>query len=205
MFKVRRLKRRLKWRRENSHNRTTVTGEYDPKMITVGKETYGEINFLCFDETSKLIIGNYCSIGPDVMFIISADHHLDHLSTYPFKVKIAKECEYESISKGNIVIDDDVWIGYGVTILSGVHIGQGAVIAAGAVVDKDVPPYAIVGGVPAGVIKYRFDKEIINELLKIDFSQLNNRIVRDNITTLYSKITEPDQVKQWRELMHVHN
>ena len=94
----------------------------------------------------------------------------------------------EAISKGDIIVDDDVWIGYGATILSGVHIGQGAVIAAGAVVTKDVPPYAIVGGVPAKVIKYRFSPEIIQQLMKLDYSKLTEDMIRERIDDLYTSL-----------------
>lgn len=75
--------------------------------------------------------------------------------------------------KGNIDVEDDVWIGLNATICAGVHIGQGAVIAAGAVVTDNVPPYAIVGGVPAKIIKYRFTKELIQELLQIRRARLH--------------------------------
>jgi serine acetyltransferase len=102
----------------------------------------------------------------------------------------------EAFSKGNIVIDDDVWIGYGVTILSGVHIGQGAVVAAGAVVTKDVPPYAIVGGVPAKIIKYRFSPEIIEELMKIDYSKLEEDDIKNHIDDLYSEIKTVEDAKK---------
>lgn len=85
------------------------------------------------------------------------------------------------------MIKDDVWIGAQATIMSGVTIGQGAVIGAKALVTKDVPPYAIVGGVPAKVIKYRFEKEIIDELLKIDFSKLDYKVIKEHIT-LFEKM-----------------
>lgn len=75
-----------------------------------------------------------------------------------------QKVKHEATSKGDIVVKDDVWIGYGSIILSGVHIGQGAVIAAGSVVSHDVPPYAIVGGVPARLIKYRFSEEMTKKL-----------------------------------------
>lgn len=96
----------------------------------------------------------------------------------------------EAVSKGDITIEDDVWIGYGATILSGVKIGQGAVIAAGAVVTRDVPPYAIAGGVPAKVIKWRFPQAIIDKLVKIDFSKLDEKMVRKHIDELYEKVDE---------------
>jgi virginiamycin A acetyltransferase len=86
--------------------------------------------------------------------MLGHDHTMLNISTYQFKAKIVKPGSLEAISKGDNTVDNDVWIGFRSTIMSGVHIGQGAVVAAGAVVTKDVPPYAIVGVVPARVIKY---------------------------------------------------
>ena len=102
----------------------------------------------------------------------------------------------EGVSKGNIIVDDDVWIGFRSTILSGVHIGQGAIVAAGSVVTKDVPPYAIVGGVPAKVIKYRFSPEMITELLRVDYSQLTEELVKEHIEDLYKDLEDKGQL-QW--------
>ena len=125
--------------------------------------------------------------------MLSSDHAAGNISTFPFRVKYGFS-DYEALSKGDIVVDDDVWIGYGATILSGVHIGQGAIVAAGAVVAKDVPPYAVVGGVPAKVIKYRFGPEIIGELLKVDYSQLSDDMVRKHIDELYGLLEDPEQL-----------
>lgn len=87
-----------------------------------------------------------------------------------------------------------MWIGYGATIMSGVHIGQGAVVAARAVVTKDIPPYAIVGGVPATIIKYRFPVEMIRELERIDYSKLTKEIVAEHINELYEELTDVKQL-----------
>lgn len=181
------LKRR-EWRRLNSHNTTRMVTPFSFASVKVGNYTYGPLNIYSYGGNSKLFIGNFCSIAGGVEFLLNDDHPIDLLSTFPFKVKICGE-KYEAISKGDIVIDDDVWIGQGAKILSGVHIGQGAVIAAGAVVTKDVPPYAIVGGVPAKLIKYRFSEDIINEMLQIDFSHLSPEQIRDHIHDLYVPIT----------------
>ena len=179
------------WRKANPHNSTSVAlYDNNPKSlenIHVGNATYGEIRPFIFNHDYHLHIGHFCSIAPDVKFVVSGDHHLNHLSTFAFCSKCI-DGRNEAISKGDIVIKDDVWIGVGSIILSGVTIGQGAVIAAGAVVTKDVPPYAIVGGNPAKVIKYRFSEKIISKLLTLDFSKLNKDAIQNNLDNLYMDI-----------------
>lgn len=167
---------------------------FNPKRIKVGKASYGEIKIVAFNTVSKIVIGDYCSLAQDVKFILDADHNTKTISSYPFKVKLTHNSLFEATSKGDIIVDDDVWIGYGATIMSGVHIGQGAVVAAGAVVTKDVPPYAIVGGVPAKVLKYRFDQEMIEELLKVDYSKLTKEDIEKHIDDLYTELKDPSQL-----------
>ena len=101
---------------------------------------------------------------------------------------------HEAISKGDIIIEDDVWIGYRSTILSGVHIGQGAVIAAGSVVTKDVPPYTVVAGVPAKNIKKRFPDEMIKELLEIKYESLDEDVIKTHLNELYSPLKDKKQL-----------
>ncbi|WP_234117306.1 CatB-related O-acetyltransferase [Clostridium hydrogenum] len=123
----------------------------------------------------KLIIGKFCSIACNAKFIFnSANHTLKSLSTYPFPIfdeewdssmKITEAWD----NKGDIVIGNDVWIGFDAVIMSGVHIGDGAIIGTRALVTKDVPPYSIVGGVPAKIIRKRFNDSIINDLIKINW------------------------------------
>lgn len=188
------LKFRRNWRKKNSENKTTVNNVFDSEIVSIGKNTYGELNIVTFRNITKLLVGSFCSIGQNVTFIMDAGHILNHISTYPFKVAILNTKNEEAISKGNIIIDDDVWIGFGSTIMSGVHIGQGAVIAAGSVVTKDVPPYAIVGGIPAKVIKYRFSSEMINELIKVDYSKLTDEMVKEHINDLYADLKDVTQL-----------
>lgn len=186
-LKLRSIKQ--EWRKLNKHNYTNVLNIIDFDLVSVGKYTYGNLCVLSANKISKLKIGNFCSIADDVKFILNSDHNLYYASTYPFKKMILSN-EDEAISKGNIIVDDDVWIGSGATIMSGVHIGQGAVIAAGAVVTKDVPPYAIVGGIPAKIIKYRFDKKIIEKLLQLDYNKLTINIIKENAELFYKEINE---------------
>lgn len=120
----------------------------------------------------KLIIGKFCSIACGTKFLFNcANHTLKSLSTYTFPLFYEEwELEKSNITtawdnKGDIVIGNDVWIGYEAVIMAGVHISDGAIIAARAVVTKDVPPYTIVGGTPAKEIRKRFDAEVIQQLL----------------------------------------
>jgi virginiamycin A acetyltransferase len=124
----------------------------------------------------KLIIGKFCSIACGARFLLTSSNHTQRsLSTYPFPI-FFEEWGLEKANvksawdnKGDIVIGNDVWIGYEAVILSGVHIGDGAIIATRAVVTKDVPPYTIVGGIPAKAIKKRFDDATIAKLLRLQW------------------------------------
>lgn len=132
-----------------------------------------------------------------MIFLLSGEHKYNTFSTYPFNSKFNHI--RESHSKGKIIVKDDVWIGYGSTILSGVTIGQGAIIGAQSVVIKDVPPYAIYAG--GKIIKYRFSQNIIDKLLKIDFSKINENFVRENIEVLYNEITDENIDEIVKKLM----
>ncbi len=122
----------------------------------------------------RLVIGKFCSIACGAKFLFnSANHALGSLSTYPFPIFFEEwGLPVEDIpaawdNKGDIVVGNDVWIGYEAVILAGVTIGDGAIIGARAVVTKDVPPYTIVGGVPARPIRKRFDEATIARLLEL--------------------------------------
>ena len=122
----------------------------------------------------KLIIGKFCQIGNNVEFIMNgANHQMNTVSTFPFYVmdgwnKIVKAPELSELPyKGDTIVGNDVWIGQNVTILPGVHIGDGAIIGANSVVSKDIPAYSMSAGNPCVVKKYRFDNEMINLLEKL--------------------------------------
>ncbi len=121
----------------------------------------------------KLVIGKFCAIAAETHFIMTGDHKLDAISTYPFPVFQHGWENAFSIAalpvKGDIIVGNDVWFGYDSLIMNGTTIGHGAIIASGAVVVKDVPPYAIVAGNPAKVVKMRFDDKTIERLLRISW------------------------------------
>lgn len=177
------------WRKTNKHNFTFVARYNSIPYILVGKKTYGTIDAIVANKTNKLIIGDFCSIADGVLFIVSAEHNANAISTYPFKTFYGID-SYEGKSKGDIVIEDDVWIGANSIILSGVRIGKGAIIGAGSVVTKDVQEYSIVCGNPAKLIRYRFNEDKIRKLRKINYKDLNDDVIRDNIDLLYDDITE---------------
>ena len=183
------------WLKKNKHNQTVPVNRFPIEAVEVGKESYGKLYIQAFSDKYCLKIGHYCSIGHDVTFILSAEHSLNHLSTYPFLVKIMGK-KNEATSKGDIIIEDDVWIGYGATILSGVRIGRGAVVAAGAIVHSNVPPYAIVAGIPAKIVKFRFEKAIIKELMRMDFGKLSRDLIKKNIHSLYHDIDSPISARE---------
>ena len=121
----------------------------------------------------RLVIGKFCSIACGARFLMnSANHALGSLSTYVFPIFYEEWGHGMEVTeawdhRGDIVIGNDVWIGYEAVILSGVTIGDGAIVAARSVVTRDVPPYTIVGGVPARPIRRRFDQETIDALLEL--------------------------------------
>ncbi|WP_081827855.1 CatB-related O-acetyltransferase [Kozakia baliensis] len=141
------------------------------QWATIGRHTYGH-PLIQEAGTATLKIGSYCSIADQVVLILG-NHAVDTVTTYPFRTlnKIwdgASQAEDDHRTAG-ISIGHDVWIGFRAIILPGITIGDGAVIGAGSIVTKDVPPYAIHAGNPAKLIRYRFSPEIIDELLKIEW------------------------------------
>lgn len=145
-------------------NRKREYARYD-----IGEWTYGAPTVLDHGGNGKLKIGCFCSISERVTILLSGEHRLDWVTTYPFPDvrEEARHFQGHPRSKGPVVIGNDVWIGYGATILSGVTVGDGAVVAGGSVVVKDVPAYAIVAGNPARLIKHRFSPRQIEALLEI--------------------------------------
>ncbi len=182
--------RQKKFRMLNAHNALTIGKVDNINHIFAGKESYGIINTVDFSENDiKLHIGSYCSIAQNVIFILAGEHYINHISLFPFKVKKFGK-KFEAFGKGDIVLEDDVWIGYNATICGGVTIGQGAIVAAGAVVTKDVEPYSVVGGNPAKHIKYRFDEYTRNKLLQTDIVKLFDSVTKEKLEYFYTTIND---------------
>lgn len=172
--------------------------------ISVGPGTYGvgQKTVLLFRDDDRVSIGSYCSFAYGVTIVASGEHNHGSVATYPFAAILDGDVNKDTYSKGPICIGNDVWIGANVTILSGVTIGDGAVIAAGSVVVKSVPPYAIVGGVPARIIKYRFSSEIINRLIHVAWWNWPHILIEKNKSLFYLNV---DDFLEKAELLKVND
>ena len=137
----------------------------------IGRESYGPIRIINFGDNSEFRMGNYCSVAEGVTVLLGGAHRADWVTTYPFCVteRSLRAVPGHPASRGPVVVGNDVWLGFQALVLSGVTIGDGAVVAARALVTRDVPPYAIVGGTPARVLRFRFDQSIIARLLALQW------------------------------------
>lgn len=165
---------------------------YPAAQVTVGRHSYGldPASLLLHTGRERLSIGNYCSIAREVLFVFG-EHRTDLVSTYPFRTLLTPDgTNRDATEKGAIRVGNDVWIGTRAMIMSGVTIGDGAVVAAGAVVTRDVAPYAIVGGVPASVIRHRFDERTIASLLAIRWWDWDDATVRSRLPHFYADVGE---------------
>jgi acetyltransferase-like isoleucine patch superfamily enzyme len=192
------------WRQRNPHN-DTVPGErmFPLENVHVGRGTYGMLNVqsLFVQEGEQLHIGNFVSIAPGVQFLMGVNHQLETYTTFPFYSRLVERSTRDALVRGPIIIDDEVWLGTNALIMSGVHIGKGAIVAAGAIVTKDVPPYAIVGGNPARIIKMRHSPEVIEALLRIDLNTLSDAQIRANLEVIYAPIRSVEDVIQLKKTL----
>ena len=192
------------WRNRNAHNDTIVGDRTFPmNNVSVGKATYGmlQIQSLFEQEGERLEIGNYVSIAPGVQFLLGVNHQINTFTTFPLYSRFVKRSPVDAINKGPLVIEDEVWIGTDAILFSGVRVGKGAIISAGAIVTKDVPPYAIVVGTPAKLIKYRFSEDVIKELMTIYLKDMSIDWIKENIDTLYQEIKTVEDVKRIKSLL----
>ena len=147
------------------------TQEIGNSQIRVGRFTYGyeHADVYQWGEGANLEIGSFCSIAGGLQVFLGGNHRVDWASTFPFGQVFRKslgefDISNNSQSNGDVVVGHDVWIGSKVTIMSGVRIGDGAVIAANATVTRDVAPYEMVGGNPAKHLKFRFEESVRSRL-----------------------------------------
>lgn len=188
-WRVKTLRRRRRpptWR-NTRYTRDIIQGDH----IEVGEYTYGRPRIVGQFGASRRI-GKFCSIAAETMIMLGGDHRIDFITTYPFAAfadawpEVRAPAGGTRISKGGVVIGNDVWIGRRALILPGVKIGDGAVVGAGAVVTKDVEPYTIVAGNPARPVRKRFDDETIRILMEIRWWDWPADKIRRNMDIIYS-------------------
>jgi acetyltransferase-like isoleucine patch superfamily enzyme len=161
--------------------------------VSVGRFTYGNPRFMLWNDSERIQIGAFCSIADEVVIFGGGEHRTDWVTTFPLRIAFDAPLagrDGHPASKGQTVIGNDVWIGYRAMILSGIAIGDGAVIGAGAVVTVDVAPYAIVAGNPAKVLRYRFSENEIGQLLALRWWEWDTDRIEANISVLCSTDVE---------------
>lgn len=162
--------------------RNTVYPHVGLNEVELGDFTY----IAAHTNISKTKIGKFCSIGPDSKIGLGKHPSNTFVSTHPVFFSTLKQVQITFVDKDyyeefdDIVIANDVWIGANVIVLDGVNISDGVIVAAGSVVTKDIPAYAIVGGVPAKIIKYRFEKDEIDKLLQIKWWDMDVEYLKKN-------------------------
>ena len=174
-----------------------IAGSADAEnVLTLGAASYIKSAELSVFAENKnfphILIGRFCAFADKIYFAIGGNHNYKNVSTFPFDVdrvlerifKSANALPFNRPNHYQVIIGHDVWIGQGATIMGGVKIGTGAAIGANAVVAKDIPPYAIVVGNPARVIKYRFDEETIRKFLAIKWWNWDLEKIADNLSLM---------------------
>jgi len=154
-----------------------------------GKYSYGNPTIRWSNSNAKFICGKFCSIANNVNIYLGGNHRSDWITTYPFghvnkNIFNSFDGEGHPSTNGNVIVENDVWICDNVTIMSGIKIGNGAIIANNSHVVKNVEPYSIVGGNPAKLIKYRFSEDKIKQLLKIKWWDWDDNKINNNIKLL---------------------
>ena len=170
-------KQKHDWRKKNPRNFTWAESMFVINHVSVGDYTYGPLNIEHYYKKANLTIGRYCSIAKNVRFLLGGEHGTRAITTYPFGSRIyGSEINAEPKEtlkwKVDIVVEDDVWIGYDSLILPGVTIGRGSVIGARSVVTKDIPPYSIYAG--TRVVRKRFSEAIIERLMALDYDKIEH-------------------------------
>lgn len=154
--------------REEKHRGKTDWSKHP--QVSIGRYTYGIVHEsvpLMESRNWKLEVGSFCSIAPAVRFVFGKHHQMDGPTTFPIREYVRKQWDKDSWEHENIKVGHDVWIASNTLVLSGVTIGHGAIIGAGSVVARDIPPFAIAAGVPARVLRWRMAEEKQAKMLEI--------------------------------------
>jgi acetyltransferase-like isoleucine patch superfamily enzyme len=167
--------------------------------MTIGQHTYGIPVIKTYDnDSTRLVVGAYSALSEEAIVMLGGEHAIDRVTTYPIRMRLKLPGAGEDgipVKTGDTVIGSDVWLTMRTFVRSGVTIGDGAIVAAGAVVINDVPPYAIVGGNPAKVIRYRFSPEQIEALLEIRWWDWPDELVVEAVDLLCG--TDIDEFIAW--------
>lgn len=152
-------------------------GAIDPR-VTIGRHSYGFTaqTFQLWGGEERIEVGSFCSFGPEVLVFGGGEHGEGRVSTFPLRTLLFERGleDLDATSKGPTRIGNDCWLGRRAMVLSGVTVGDGAIIGAGAVVARDVPPYAVVAGNPARLLRHRFEPEIIERLGRVRWWDLDD-------------------------------
>lgn len=171
---------RKQYRMMHACNATWPENIFDLSQVIIGNKTWGGIRIINYDalHRTKLQIGSYCSIASGVEFLLGGNHRSDRISTFLFKqsgyIPEIKTNGENIKDKGDIIVEDDVWIGYKSIILSGAHISQGAIVGAGSVVAGYIPPYCVYVGNKC--IKKRFSEQIVEKIIKLNYEKVDKLI-----------------------------
>lgn len=172
----------------NRYRRRVLRQLVDTGRVEIGAHSYGIPEVRVYDnDPTRLRIGRYCSIAAEVNILLGGNHPTDRLTTFPIREKLGLPgagTDGFPCSKGDVVIGNDVWIGFGATIVSGVHIGDGAIVAAGSVVVRSVEPYSIVAGSPAALVRKRFGDATITRLQALRWWDWDDDRVAGNVADL---------------------
>lgn len=156
--------------------------------VTFGPHSYGRPRVMCYKgDEGTVAIGSFCSLADDIVMVVGGNHVLEWPSTYPFRARLSLPGAYADghpQTKGNITVGNDVWIGRAACLMSGVHVGHGAVVGASAVITKDVRPYAVVAGNPAQELRRRFNDDQVQALLDIAWWDWPEQKIFDNVSYL---------------------
>lgn len=166
LLKTRKVRRQLRKMDKLERHAEKIRLKYPRAVVGVG--TYGIPDIVDFGDNSILRVGSYTSIAEGVKILLGGEHRTDWITTYPFPAMVEQASDIQDYapSKGDVVIGSDCWICANAVIVSGVTIGHGAIVGAGAMVVRDVAPYSVVGGNPCKFIRWRFEEDVRDLLLQ---------------------------------------